>query len=860
MSRRRWWVPEVVQTSMTDCGPACLSSALTGVGVPASYGWLREACATGADGTSIDTLEELAQRLGADAEQVLEPVDHIVHCEAAALPAIAVVAQPSGDNHFVVVWRRCGGRVMVMDPAIGRTWWSLAELERRAYRHAAELPESTVEAWLRSDGFVAVLGRRLRAIGGARAARLLDPAQSAAGWRPLAALDAACRLVAELIAGGAVPRGRATARLLGALARRAADAPETIPAHCWSVTEGANNATVRVRGAVLLRIMGLRAGTRSEILSRARTVQRPWQQLAALVAPLRPALAPVLFGLTLVTLAIGLDSVALRAMLGLVPRLQGSGQLLCAVVALAVIGGVLLTLEMMTLARIRELGRVVEGAARAALYRTLARLPLSYMRSRPASDLADRVHQIHMLRQLPVSVAKILRSGGEVVICGALLAVLVPTAWWIVLLGTAGTLMVAIVFHGPLSRHDLRVRTHAGAMSKYYLDAMQGALPAQAHGCERAMRAAHDEVLAEWKRAGLESTATATAAEGVLMVVAIATAAGTLRCLGDHPVAAPLAAFWTLTFVVSGLRFLTYMREMPGHRNLVLRMLEPLAHTPADPAPKLAVTIDAPVSVSLRDVTVIASGIEILRDVNLELGAGEHVAVVGSSGAGKSTLVGLLLGWVAPARGEVSVDGVPLAAVLDALRARTAWADETAYLWNRTLIDNVILDGADAVCADHAILDAGLVPIVAAGADGLARPVGEGGARLSGGEGQRVRLARALARPEPALVLLDEALRGLDLADRRRLTTAARRRWSDRTLLLVTHDIGETTSMPRVIVVEDGRIVEDGAPEHLLARVDGRYRTMVESAASARSWASAWRSCRLENGRLREVTHEADIP
>ena len=101
-ARRRLLVPEVVQTSAMDCGPAALKCLLEGFGIAVSYGRLREACQTDVDGTSIDTLEEVAVQLGLEAEQVMLPVDHVLLPEAQALPAIAIVRLPSGVTHFVV--------------------------------------------------------------------------------------------------------------------------------------------------------------------------------------------------------------------------------------------------------------------------------------------------------------------------------------------------------------------------------------------------------------------------------------------------------------------------------------------------------------------------------------------------------------------------------------------------------------------------------------------------------------------------------------------------------------------------------------------------------------------------------------
>ncbi len=95
---RRRIVPEIVQTSAMDCGPAALKSLLEGFGIRASYGRLREACQTHLDGTSIDTIEEVAKQLGLDPEQVMVPVDHLMLPEARCLPAMVVVRLPGGDT------------------------------------------------------------------------------------------------------------------------------------------------------------------------------------------------------------------------------------------------------------------------------------------------------------------------------------------------------------------------------------------------------------------------------------------------------------------------------------------------------------------------------------------------------------------------------------------------------------------------------------------------------------------------------------------------------------------------------------------------------------------------------------------
>ena len=126
---------------------------------------------------------------------------------------------------------------------------------------------------------------------------------------------------------------------------------------------------------------------------------------------------------------------------------------------------------------------------------------------------------------------------------------------------------------------------------------------------------------------------------------------------------------------------------------------------------------------------------------------------------------------------------------------------------------------------------------------------------MSGGEGQRVRLGRAMLRSGVRLVILDEPFRGLDREQRRELLARARRMWREATLLCITHDVGETQAFDRVLVVEGGQIVEDGAPADLAKRPGSRYRAMLEAEAAVREglWSSgAWRRLRLAGGVLVE--------
>jgi ATP-binding cassette subfamily B protein len=323
--------------------------------------------------------------------------------------------------------------------------------------------------------------------------------------------------------------------------------------------------------------------------------------------------------------------------------------------------------------------------------------------------------------------------------------------------------------------------------------------------------------------------------------------------------------YWALKLPALGGGVGSLARQYPAQRNVLMRLFEPLTapedgpveRSPADPA---GVASAQAMGIVVEQGRVLAGGHEILRDVNLQIEAGEHIAIVGASGAGKSSLVGLLLGWHKLADGQLTVDGQALDAdTQEQLRRQTAWVDPGVQLWNRSFIDNLVYASDDAALGrvGEVLEAAHLRGVLQKLPQGLQTPLGEGGALLSGGEGQRVRLGRAMLQDGVRLALLDEPFRGLDREQRRALLASSRQWWHQATLLCVTHDVGETLGFPRVLVVDDGRIVEDGRPEDL-ARGDTHYARMLqaESALRQAAWCSPgsaatddpWRAIRIDNG------------
>ncbi len=858
----RLFAPEVIQSSAMDCGPAALASLLQGHGIRASYGRLREACQTSVDGTSIDTLEEVAIGLGLDAEQCVVPVEHVLSRSARFLPALAVVRLPSGVLHFVVVWGVVGGLVQLMDPGTGRRWVSPRGLLDELYVHELDVPADAFREYAATAEFTAPLLARLGRLGVPSAARTERLARALEDPSPLGigALDAATRLGEWLVAGRAVSRGTEVAHAIDALVAT----PGNIPPRLWSARAAVEPGAVTLRGAVLLRVRGKaeRAQETPPELSAVLSERSP-SALRTLAGALAAdgVLQPAVLVPAIAASAAGLvaQALVLRGLFDVQSRLGLVGQRVGAVALVAALFASALLLDVPILARTLALGRRLDGRLRLRLLAKLPRLPDRYFSSRLVSDVASRAHEAHLLRGAPAVAAQVVRATVEIALVAAGLAWLDPAAAPLAVGAAALVIVAPLVANKRLAERDMRARAHAGALSRFYLDALLGVVAVRAHGGERAVRAAHEGLLVEWLRATLgliRISAWIDLAQAALGFALAALLIGRLLGRGDGTGAALLVGYWSLMLPQLGAELAMSLRQYPAYRSLVLRLVEPL-DAPEESAAhgEVAQGGAGASAIALEGVTVRAGGHTILEDVALSIAPGEHVAVVGPSGAGKSTLVGLLLGWHGPAAGTITVDGVALeGAHLQAVRRAARWVDPAVQLWNASLYDNLRYGSDEAPEGLGRVVDAAdLRGVVERLPEGLATSLGEGGGLVSGGEGQRVRLGRALARPAARLVLLDEPFRGLDRERRRALLARVRETFAGATLICVTHDVAETAAFPRAIVIERGHVVEDGAPAALLAEEGSRYRALLEAdrdLASAAWSGEAWRRIRMDGGAL----------
>lgn len=209
-----------------------------------------------------------------------------------------------------------------------------------------------------------------------------------------------------------------------------------------------------------------------------------------------------------------------------------------------------------------------------------------------------------------------------------------------------------------------------------------------------------------------------------------------------------------------------------------------------------------------------------LKNVSLQISAGETIALVGGSGAGKSTLVGLAIGLRRPSVGRVLLDGIDLREInLRSYRRQIGVVPQTTILFNGTVRENVTFGLAKVSDAElwEILSQANLADFVRSLPQQLNTPLGEGGARVSGGQKQRLAIARAMAR-NPRIILLDEATSALDSESERLVQEALIRLTQGRTTLIVAHRFSTIRHAHRIVVLSKGQIVEVGTHAELLAQ------------------------------------------
>jgi ABC-type bacteriocin/lantibiotic exporter with double-glycine peptidase domain len=338
------------------------------------------------------------------------------------------------------------------------------------------------------------------------------------------------------------------------------------------------------------------------------------------------------------------------------------------------------------------------------------------------------------------------------------------------------------------------------------------------------------EGLSAWSMSASDLLAT-------LLTSAVVLAFGGWQVMRGDMSIGSLVAFQALLVAFMGpvLELASLGEEIQALRATLVRVddvmrhpLDPLALPGPEPAPGDAgPAVPHGDTLEFRDVSFgySESAGPLINDFSLEIGAGRRVAIVGLSGSGKSTVAKLAAGLYAPWSGEVLIDGRPLAEIPRHERTTLlASVGQSPFLFEASLRENLTLwdPGVPDAWIREAIDDAGLSQLVEA-RGGLGMRIAESGSNLSGGEAQRVEIARALAR-RPSILVLDEATSALDATTESQLDRAIRRRGC--ACLVIAHRLSTVRDADEIVVLDAGSIVERGSHEELMG-LDGTYAQFV---------------------------------
>ena len=242
-------------------------------------------------------------------------------------------------------------------------------------------------------------------------------------------------------------------------------------------------------------------------------------------------------------------------------------------------------------------------------------------------------------------------------------------------------------------------------------------------------------------------------------------------------------------------------------------------------------------------------GTEALRDVSLEGHVGEVVALVGATGAGKSTLAYLIAGFVQPREGAILYDGVDARDLsVEALRRQVAFVFQEPFVFDDTAAANIRMNNPTATDAQVAAIarTAGALDFIEALPEGFRTRLGRAGSRLSVGQKQRLAIARGMASPAPVLVL-DEPTAALDPETENVLVEALKAERERRLLVVIAHRLSTIRAADRICFLDQGRIVETGSHDQLMAKPDGAYRRFVDLQVGAAGL--GWGETRRPRGR-----------
>lgn len=475
----------------------------------------------------------------------------------------------------------------------------------------------------------------------------------------------------------------------------------------------------------------------------------------------------------------------------------------------------------------------------AQLFRHLLHLPMSYFQARRVGDSVARVRELENIRSFLTgnSVTLVLDLMFSVVF----IAVMYYYSAWLTLIVVISLPCYAILsaFITPILRSFLRKKFNLGAENHAFLvESLSGINTIKAMAVEPQLTRNWDKNLAAYVAASFRTTTIGTVANsgvtliGKLVTVATMWLGARLVISGDLTVGQLIAFNMLSGQVAQPVMRLAQLWTQFQQTGISMQRLGDIlnARTEIASAKSTLPPIQGRIAFDNVVFRYRGDGPEVLRGISLDVKPGEIIGIVGRSGSGKSTLTKLIQRLHVPERGRVLVDGIDLAlADTASLRRQIGTVLQENVLFNRTIRENIALvdPGASMERVIQAAELAGAHEFILELPEAYDTMVGEHGDTLSGGQRQRIAIARALMT-NPRILIFDEATSALDYESERIIHNNMSTICSGRTVLIVAHRLSAVRIANRIVVMDNGQIVEAGPHEELLQQEDGHYARLHE--------------------------------